>query len=156
MQSSRGTSFSRRSALGADLADPLAKRPVRRDAAAQGYGGPIALVERALELCRQLADDRRLKARGKVGAALREAILAKVARRIDERRLEAREAEVEAGVARHRDRERERLGIALARDPLDLRAARVAEAEDPRRLVERLAGGVVERLPEDLEPVLAE
>ena len=34
----------------------------------------------------------------------------------------------------------------LARQPLERRAARVAEAEQPGALVERLAGGVVERL----------
>ena len=154
VQSSRGTSFSRRPRSAQisptrSRSGPFAATPPPRATAGQS-----PCVERPLELRRQLADDRRLKARGKVGAALREAIVAKVARRVDERRLEAREAEVEARVARHRDRERERVGIAVARDPLDLRAARVAEAEDPRRLVERLAGGVVERLTEDLEPVL--
>jgi dihydroorotate dehydrogenase (fumarate) len=35
--------------------------------------------------------------------------------------------------------------IALLREPVDLRAARVAEPEQPRALVERLAGRVVER-----------
>ena len=47
-----------------------------------------------------------------------------------------------------RDRERERLGIAVAREPVDLRAAGIAEAEQARALVERLAGRVVERRAE--------
>ena len=44
-----------------------------------------------------------------------------------------------------RDGERERLGVALAREPVDLGAAGVAEPEQPRALVERLADGVVDR-----------
>ena len=42
----------------------------------------------------------------------------------------------------------ERLRVALAREPVDRGAARVAEAEQARALVERLAGGVVERRAE--------
>ena len=39
-------------------------------------------------------------------------------------------------------------GSPVAREPVDRRAARVAEPEQPRALVERLAGGVVERRAE--------
>ena len=58
---------------------------------------------------------------------------AEVAAAVDERRLQAAEAEVEAGVAGHRDRHLEGLRVALRGQPLERRAARVAEAEQPRR-----------------------
>ena len=45
----------------------------------------------------------------------------------------------------------ERLGVAHAGERVDRGAARVAEPEQPRALVERLAGCVVERRPEPLE-----
>ena len=51
-----------------------------------------------------------------------------------------------------RDREPERLRIAVLREPVDRGAARVAEPEEPRALVERLARRVVERRPEPLRP----
>ena len=55
-------------------------------------------------------------------------------------------------VVRHRPRERDRVRIAAHREPVDRRAAGVAETEESRDLVERLAGGVVDRLAE--QPVL--
>ena len=67
---------------------------------------------------------------------------------VHDRGLQPREREVEA-VVEHRPRERDRVGIAVAREPVDRRAARVAEAEEPRDLVERLARGVVDGLAED-------
>ena len=63
--------------------------------------------------------------------------------RVEERRLHPGEREVEAVDAR--DRERERLRIAAAGEPFQLGAAGVAETEQPRALVEGLAGCVVER-----------
>ena len=65
-----------------------------------------------------------------------------------ERGLHAGEGEVEPGDAR--DRKRERLGVALAREAVDRRAAGIAEPEQSRALVERLAGRVVERRAEDV------
>ena len=94
-------------------------------------------------------DDRALVGRGEVGATRVELRVAEVAHGVEQRRLEPGEREVEPGHAR--DRERERLGVALAREPVDLGAAGVAEPEQPRALVERLAGGVVERRAEPLE-----
>ena len=47
-------------------------------------------------------------------------------------------------------REVERLGVALARQAVDRRAARIAESQQTSALVERLAGRVVERLAEHL------
>ena len=67
---------------------------------------------------------------------------------IEERGLQPREREVEP-----RDlgnREREGLSVAVLREPIDRRAARVAEAEQPRTLVERLPRRVVECRPEQL------
>ena len=51
-----------------------------------------------------------------------------------------------------RDRERERLGVTLARQLVELGPARVAEPEQPSALVERLAGGIVDRRAQHLEP----
>ena len=74
-----------------------------------------------------------------------------VADRVDERRLQAAEAEVEPGLAgSSRPGSVNALGVAALGLALDRRPARVAEAEQPRRLVERLAGGVVERLADHL------
>src|SRR5438046_1744572 len=71
-----------------------------------------------------------------------ELVLGEVADGVEQGRLQAREREIEPGHAR--DREIERGGVPLAGEPVDRRAARVAEAEEPRALVESLAGGVVE------------
>ena len=71
---------------------------------------------------------------------------------VDDRRLQAAEAEVEP-VVEHRPREADRLGIAVQRGVVDRRPAGIAEVEEPRHLVERLAGGVVDRLAE--QPVVA-
>ena len=94
------------------------------------------------------AHDRALVRRGEVGAARFELRLVEVAHRVEQRRLEAGEREVEAVDAR--DREVVRLGIAVAREAVDLPAAGIAEAEEARALVERLARGVVARRAEHL------
>ena len=78
---------------------------------------------------------------GRAGhTVLGERARAEVANHVAHRRLQPaeREGAVEPGA-----RQREARGIAGRRDPLDRRAARVLEAEQPRDLVERLAGGVV-------------
>src|SRR5207247_888317 len=95
------------------------------------------------------ADDRPLIRGGEVRAAPLQLVGPKLAHLVQERGLEPREGEVEARNAG--DRECDRLGVALSCPPIDRRAARIAEAEQPRTLVERLAGGVVERRPEDGE-----
>ena len=71
---------------------------------------------------------------------------------VDHRRLEPGEREVEALVDQ-RPREGDGRRVALAREPVDGRAARVAEPEVAGDLVEGLAGGVVERRAE--QPVAA-
>ena len=59
------------------------------------------------------------------------------------RGLQAAEAEVERVALHARRRERYRSGIALGRQLVDHRPARIAEAQEFSDLVERLAGGVV-------------
>ena len=96
------------------------------------------------------ADDRPLVRGREVGAPSLELLVPEVAHLVEERRLEAREREVEPGHPGHR--EVERLGIALLRKAVDRGPARVAEPEQARALVERFAGRVVERRAEDVEP----
>src|SRR5207249_4102626 len=69
--------------------------------------------------------------------------------RVEERGLHAREGEVEPRDVR--DREGERLRIALAREAVERAAAGVAEPEEARALVEGLARRVVDRRPETRE-----
>ena len=75
-----------------------------------------------------------------------ELVRAELAHRVEQRGLHARRT-------RSRGRRRARPGtrtprVALPREPVDLGAAGVAEAEQPGALVERLAGRVVERRAE--------
>src|SRR5205085_4275726 len=64
--------------------------------------------------------------------------------------LDAGEREVQPADAA-RDGERERLRVAVAGEALERRTAGERQPEQPRALVECLAGGVVERAPEDRE-----
>src|SRR6185436_7637089 len=68
---------------------------------------------------------------------------------VEQRRLQAREGEVEPRNALG-GRERERLRVAIERELGERRAAGVAEPEQPRALVERLPRRVVERAAETL------
>src|SRR5436305_1591774 len=68
--------------------------------------------------------------------------------RVQHRRLEPAEAEVETLLVQERARQADGLRVAGRRLALDRRAAGEAEAEQGRHLVERLAGGVVERRAE--------
>ena len=104
------------------------------------------VLGRRLRALDERPHDRALVRRGEIGAAALELVGSEVADRVEERRLEAREREVEPGNAR--DRERVGLGITLARETVELGAAGVAEAEQARTLVEGLAGRVVERRPD--------
>src|SRR5919201_6432470 len=122
---------------------------VRRDAADNGdplRASRLGGLERPAD---ERADDRALVARGEVGAAPPELGGREVADGVEERRLEPGEGEVEARHAR--DGERVRLRIALACEPVERRAAGVAEAEQPRALVEGLACRVVDRRPDAAE-----
>src|SRR6185437_11241137 len=75
-------------------------------------------------------------------------LLSQLADRVQERRLQPREREVEPRYAR--DGEVVGTRISFSRQHVDLAPARVAEPEQARALVERLACGVVERRPEQL------
>ena len=97
----------------------------------------------------QRPDDRPLVRGGQVGPAALDLGLVELPHRVEQGGLQPGEREVEAGHAG--DGEREGLGIAVAGEPVELGAARVAEPQQPRALVERLAGGVVERRAEHLE-----
>ena len=91
------------------------------------------------------ADDRALVARGQVGAARLELVGRQPADRVEQRSLHAGEGEVET--LETRDRKVERLRVAVRGQPVERGAARVAETEQACALVERLAGGVVDRRP---------
>src|SRR5581483_1376147 len=95
------------------------------------------------------ADDRVLVARRQVGAAAVELFGVELAHGVEERGLDAGEGEIEAGDAG--DGKGEGGRVALARGEIDRGAARIAEAEQPSALVERLAGRVVERRADDAE-----
>src|SRR5439155_19989486 len=64
---------------------------------------------------------------------------------LPDRGLEATEAEVEPSALQARARQADRPRVATLGEPLDRRPARVAETQELRDLVERLADGVVAR-----------
>ena len=101
-----------------------------------------------LQATHERSHDRALVRRCEVGLAPLRLGRIEFAHRVQERRLEPREGEVEAGDSC--DREGECLGIALLREPVDRRAARIPEPEQASSLVERLARRVVERRPQPL------
>ena len=85
---------------------------------------------------------------GEVGPSGVELRLVQLANDVEERGLETREREVEAGDPRNREVEHRR--VSLRGDAIDRRSARVAETEQTRSLVERLARCIVERGPQPL------
>ena len=124
-----------------------AQQAVGGDAAADRQPRLGLGVQRALDADHQRLDDRVLVARGEVGGAARGLLLPEVADLVEQRGLQAREREVQPGHPRGR-REGERGRVAVRGELGQRRPAGVAEAEQPRALVERLAGRVVERLAE--------
>src|SRR3954471_11590837 len=132
----------------------LSQEAVRGDAAADGQ--PRLRLQGALHAGDQRLDDRVLVARRQVGGEARGLLLPELAHLVEQRGLQAREREVEPGDPRC-GRELERARVAGRRELRERRAARIAESEQPRALVERLAGRVVERLPHRLvAPVVAD
>ena len=75
-------------------------------------------------------------------------LVAELAHAPQERRLQAREREIVAVLPAQHRREREARGIAVARDELERGASGVAQPEQARALVERLARRVVARAAE--------
>ena len=105
---------------------------------------PIPVARRGpQQLGHEHVDDRGLERRGDVG----DLGLGMLAHVLHHRGLQPREREVVA-VVEHRARERDRVRIALACQAVDRRTAGIAEPEEPRDLVERLARRVVDRLAE--------
>ncbi len=139
--------------LGGPLRDGGAQPAVRGDAAGEHQPLELEAARGAERLLDQGAHDRLLVARAQVRERppLRHAVAPDV---VEERGLEPREAEVEVRALHDRLREPVDPRVALLREPVDGDAARVRQAEELRALVERLARGVVARLPE--EPVVAE
>ena len=74
---------------------------------------------------------------------------------VDDRRLEPAEAEVQP-VVEHRPGEGDGGRVAVDGSSVDGRPARVAEAEEPRHLVEGLAGGIVDGLAEQPVPAVVD
>ena len=73
---------------------------------------------------------------------------------VDDRRLQPAEARSRARRPCIARGNADRLRVAVERRPIDRRTARVAEVEEPCDLVERLAGGVVDRLAEQPVPAV--
>ena len=125
----------------------LAQPPVRADAAGDDErieaGGP----QRAQRLRDQRIDDRFLEAARDVGT--RRVVEHAAAHGDDDRRLQPAEAEIEARPVEHRARELEHARAAALGEGRERGPARIAEAEQLRRLVEGLARGVVLGLPQD-------
>ena len=126
------------------------ERRVRRDAADDGDPLEAGLLGGLARPAHERPHDRVLVRGREIGLPALDLLLSEVAQRVEERGLEPREREVEAVDAG--DREPECLWIAVLREPVDRGTARVAEPEEPRALVERLACGVVERRAEPLRP----
>ena len=121
---------------------PLAATPPTT--ASVAAAGGLERGDRALD---ELLHDRRLKARGEVGARLGQAV-AELAHAAQQRRLEAREREIVTVLSAQHGREREARGIAVARDELERGTPGVTQPEQARALVERLARRVVARAAE--------
>ena len=125
-----------------------AQRRIRTDAAGDDEAVAPGRGERSHGLAREDVDDRRLRRRREIGACL-------LAGRIEARRvrshgrLQASERKVERVSLREGPGQRVRLGIAELGESRQCRSAGVAEAEQLGRLVERLAGGVVDGVAEE-------
>ena len=122
------------------------QRPAAGDAAAQNRSRVARGADGALQFRDQHVEHRILKAPGEVRP-----VAIQIVRRADgvqHGSLQAGERELEP-IGDHRAREVKTRGVTFARQLLDRAAARVAEAKQRRDLVERLAGRVIARLPEE-------
>src|SRR5207248_11744803 len=135
----------------AELGGASAEQAVGRNPAAERDGLPGPASERPLELGDELTDDRRLIARREIRATSLNLALSQLPGRVEERRLQPAEAETEAGIAGHRDREVESIRTPVRGRALDRGPSRVAQAQEPSPLVQRLARRIVQRLAEGLD-----
>ena len=134
----------------AAVGDALAEARVRGDAARERRGSgrrASSAAATSFETSWSTAaswNDAATSATGSVGMLAHEG---------HDRGLQPGEGEV--GLAGHRPRERDRVAVAAAREAVDRGTARVAEPEEARDLVERLAGRVVDGLAEHLVVAVA-
>src|SRR5690348_8880514 len=119
---------------------------VRRDAADDRDARRPELRRSLAHAPDERADDGVLIRRSEIGPPSFELARGQVTGRVQQRGLQPGEGEVSPRNAR--DRKVVGLGVAVPREPVDLAAARIAEAEQPRALVERLPGRIVQRRPE--------
>ena len=125
----------------------LAQAPVGRHAAPERDGRHALGDRRRDQPVGERPHDGLLVRGGEVGA-LALAQVAGLAEGVEQRGLHPREREVTGGAALEPDREAVGGGVAPARQALQRGAARVAEAEQPRALVDGLPRRVVDRLAE--------
>src|ERR687885_2801947 len=134
--------------LRAELLDPPPELRVRRHTAADGHPPGSLALDRVGEPAHERIDDRPLVRGGEVGPPAPRLRFTQVPDRVEQGGLQPAEAEVQG--AGGRPRQVERLWVAISGEPVELRAARVAEPEQASPLVERLAGSVVEGLTQHL------
>src|SRR5439155_14582015 len=91
----------------------------------------------------QCADESSLVAGGEIGSSALQLVRREVANDVQQRGLQSREREVKTGNARNREVVRGR--VALSCEPVELRAAGIAQAEQPRAFVKGFSRRVVER-----------
>src|SRR4051812_30267399 len=122
--------------------DPFAQRLISGDAAAEGEALDALLGDRLARAPRQRVDDGLLVGGGQIGKPLACCRLAQVAHLVEKRGLEPAEAQVV--IPRVGARELDGRSLAALGGRLDQWAAWIAETQNPRALVERLAGSVVQ------------
>src|SRR5438093_4863671 len=120
---------------------------VRRDSADDGDGGRTSLVGGLSSPLHERAHERALIAGGQIGEAAFQIRRRQYPDRVEQRCLETGEGEIEPWDPRNRKLVGTR--VAFAREAADLRAAGIAESEQPCSLVERLPCRVVERRAQD-------
>ena len=135
----------------AERAEPLAQRAVAATPPPIASRSRPVCSSAALDALRERLDDRVAgrRRRGRPGAA--RLLLAEVAQRVEQRGLQPGEARSRARRRRRARGKSKAAGSPSCGEPLEVRAAGERQAEQARALVERLAGGVVERRAEDLE-----
>ena len=128
---------------------PFAQGAVGRHPASDGQLLGPGLLQRSLDAQRQRLDDGPLVGGSQVGAPAFGLRLPQVADAVEQGGLQPGEREVQSRHPRAGGK-REGLGITVAGQPLQGRAAGISEPQQTRALVEGLAGGVIERLAQHL------
>jgi len=132
------------------LGEAAAQPRVGGHAAADRHPAQALLLGAAHRLAHELVDDGLLVGGGDRGAQrLAGRLRLVLAQVVQQGRLQAAEAEVEA--LRQAARKGHRRRLATRRQQVELATAGVGQAQQTGALVEGLAGGVVERAPDDAE-----